>query len=56
MQNLDEHTITQEVLSRMTGTEDKRLHHVFSSLIQHLHDFAREVHLTEQEWEKGIEF
>lgn len=56
MQNLDEHTITQEVLSRMAGTEDQRLHHVFSSLIQHLHDFAREVHLTEQEWEKGIEF
>lgn len=56
MRNLDEHTITQEVIARMAGTEDKRLHQVFSSLIQHLHAFAREVHLTEQEWEKGIEF
>lgn len=40
----------------MIGTQDKRLHQVMTSLIEHLHAFARDVHLTEQEWGKGIEF
>lgn len=56
MRNLDEKTITQEVLARNVGTEDRRLHQIITSLVQHLHSFAREVQLTEQEWERGIEF
>ena len=27
-----------------------------TSLIKHLHEFAREVHLTEDEWFQGIQF
>jgi hydroxyquinol 1,2-dioxygenase len=27
-----------------------------ASLVRHLHDFAREVHLTEEEWFQGIQF
>jgi hydroxyquinol 1,2-dioxygenase len=32
------------------------LRQVMCSLVRHLHDFAREVDLTEAEWMKGIEF
>lgn len=56
MRNLDEQTITQAVLTRNANTEDRRLHEIMTSLIQHLHAFARETKLTEAEWEKGIEF
>lgn len=56
MRNLDEQTITQAVLARNAGTEDKRLHEIITSLVQHLHAFARETKLTEEEWEKGIAF
>lgn len=56
MRNLNEHNITEEVLSRLTGTPDKRLLEIMNSLIRHLHDFAREVKLTEPEWLEGIKF
>lgn len=56
MRNLDEQTITQAVLTRNSGTDDRRLHEILTSLVQHLHAFARETKLTEAEWEKGIEF
>ncbi|WP_095124649.1 intradiol ring-cleavage dioxygenase [Pseudomonas sp. Irchel s3a12] len=56
MRNLDEQTITQAVLTRNAGTENQRLHEIVTSLVQHLHAFARETNLTEEEWEKGIEF
>ncbi|WP_277395330.1 dioxygenase, partial [Pseudomonas viridiflava] len=56
MRNLDEQTITQAVLTRNAGTENQRLHEIMTSLVQHLHAFARETNLTEEEWEKGIEF
>ncbi|NBA95719.1 intradiol ring-cleavage dioxygenase [Pseudomonas sp. R5(2019)] len=56
MRNLDEHTITQAVLTRNANTEDARLREIMTSLVQHLHAFARETRLTEEEWEKGIEF
>lgn len=56
MRNLDEKTITQAVLARNAGTENRRLHQVMTSLVQHLHSFAREVNLTEEEWNEGIQF
>lgn len=56
MRDLNQHTITQAVLDRLADTSDSRLRLVLSSLIAHLHDFAREVKLTEAEWLKGIEF
>ena len=56
MRNLDEQTITQAALARNASTEDHRLHQVMTSLVQHMHSFAREVNLTEGEWLKGIEF
>ena len=56
MRNIDENTITPAVLQRIAGTEDARLKQIMTSLVRHLHDFVREVKLTEDEWKAGIDF
>jgi hydroxyquinol 1,2-dioxygenase len=56
MRTVDENTITAEALERIENTPNPRLKQVMSSLIQHLHDFARDVQLTEDEWFAGIRF
>jgi hydroxyquinol 1,2-dioxygenase len=56
MINIDEHSITAAVLEALSGTPDPRLKEILESLVRHLHDFAREVHLTEAEWSQGIDF
>ena len=53
---MNQHTITQEVVDRFAATPDPRLKQLMTSLVTHLHAFAREVHLTEGEWERGIRF
>ena len=50
MRNLNQHTITDAVLERHANTADPRLKQVMTSLVRHLHEFAREVALTEDEW------
>ena len=54
--DLDEHTITDAVLEQFASTPDPRLQEIMTSLVKHLHAFAREVNLTEDEWFRGIEF
>lgn len=56
MRNLNQDTITQAVIERFSRTPDPRLKEIMTSLVQHLHAFAREVKLTEEEWFRGIEF
>lgn len=56
MKNLDQYNITQAVLARLSQTPDPRLKQIMTSLVQHLHAFAREVKLTEAEWKQGIDF
>jgi hydroxyquinol 1,2-dioxygenase len=56
MQNLDENTITAAVLARLANTPDARLKLVLTSLVTHLHDFAREVELSEDEWLTAVKF
>jgi hydroxyquinol 1,2-dioxygenase len=56
MRNLNEDTITQAVLARHKDAPDARLKEIMTSLVQHLHAFAREVNLTEEEWFEGIRF
>lgn len=56
MRNLNEDNITQAVLQRLVNMPESRLKTVMNSLIQHLHSFAREVKLTEEEWFQGIQF
>jgi hydroxyquinol 1,2-dioxygenase len=56
MINIDEQTITDAVLQSFAKCPDERLRTILSSLVRHLHDFAREVRLTEPEWFAGIQF
>jgi hydroxyquinol 1,2-dioxygenase len=56
VRNLDQNTITEAVLARHAPTMDPRFRKIMTSLVNHLHAFAREVELTEEEWFKGIEF
>lgn len=56
MLDLNEYNITDEVHRRIASAPDSRLHEILTALVQHLHDFAREVKLTEPEWMTGIEF
>lgn len=56
MRNINENTITGAVLERMADCGDARLKEVLSALVRHMHDFAREIELTEAEWLAGIEF
>lgn len=56
MRNLTEHNITEEVVRRFASASNPRLRAIMGSLVQHLHAFAREVHLTEEEWFAAIQF
>jgi hydroxyquinol 1,2-dioxygenase len=56
VRNIDATTITSAFLQRLNDCADPRLKQVLTSLVTHLHDFAREVKLTEDEWMQGIQF
>jgi catechol 1,2-dioxygenase len=52
----DEASVTDKVLVAMRGAASPRLREVMAALVRHLHAFAREVRLTEEEFETGIDF
>ena len=56
MRDLTVMSVTDAVLEQMGGTPDPRLREVMASLVRHLHDFARDVNLTPEEWLKAIGF
>jgi hydroxyquinol 1,2-dioxygenase len=56
MREFDERTITQAVIERLANCDDPRFKQVMTSLITHLHDFVRDVQLTEAEWIGAIQF
>ncbi len=56
MREFDEQGITAAVLARMDQCGDARFRQVMTSLITHLHDFVREVKLTDAEWMGAIQF
>jgi catechol 1,2-dioxygenase len=47
--------ITAAVLARFAATPDERLRRIMQSLVTHLHAFAKDVELTEDEWRTAIE-
>ena len=51
-----EDNLTDEVVARLKKTKDKRFRELMTSAVKHLHAFAREVNLTEEEWFEGIKF
>lgn len=46
--------VTEAVLAAMSGTPDQRLAEIMASLVRHLHAFARDVKLTENEFEQAL--
>jgi hydroxyquinol 1,2-dioxygenase len=56
MRQFTEDNLTDAVVARLKQTKDKRLKEIMTSAVKHLHAFAREVNLTEEEWFEGIKF
>jgi hydroxyquinol 1,2-dioxygenase len=56
MRNFNESTITDAVIERIKDAPDARVKAISASLIRHLHDFVRDVRLTEAEWSYAIDF
>ena len=48
--------VTPAVLEAYKNIEDPRLREIVAALVKHLHAFAREVHLTEHEFEKAVQY
>jgi hydroxyquinol 1,2-dioxygenase len=57
MKSITHDNITQAVINHGDcGKTNPRLHEIYTSLITHLHNFVREVNLTEQELQHGRDF
>src|SRR6476660_9473596 len=56
MSRVTEDDLTDEVVDRLARTPDPRLREVVTALVRHLHAFAKEVRLTDEEWLTGIRF
>ena len=56
MSDFTESNLTDAVLGRLDGASDPRFKKIMSSLVRHLHDFVRDVELTEDEWFEAIKF
>ncbi|MDJ0105042.1 dioxygenase [Rhodococcus erythropolis] len=51
-----EDELVATVVASFDGTPDRRLKKIMQSLTRHLHAFIRDVRLTEEEWNRAIEF
>src|ERR1700678_2129270 len=56
MRDFDENNITAAVIDRYKNTPDPRLKSIMTSLVQHLHDFVRDVEPTEAEWGQAVDY
>ncbi|WP_347057076.1 dioxygenase [Blastococcus sp. HT6-30] len=56
MQLVTEDNITELAAERWATARDPRLAEVMTALVRHLHDFAREVRLTEAEWMAAMQW
>src|SRR5215813_9852306 len=54
--DLTEETITEVVQRTFDTSTDDRFRQIFVRLVQHLHDFARDVRLTSDEWFAAMGF
>jgi catechol 1,2-dioxygenase len=48
--------VTAAVVDAFNNTADPRVREILISLVKHLHGFAREVHLTEEEFERAVQY
>jgi hydroxyquinol 1,2-dioxygenase len=56
MQPVTEDNITELAVERWATAKDTRLAQIMTALVRHLHDFAREVRLSEAEWMAAIQW
>ncbi len=56
MERSDEQQVTDAALASFAGAGSERFAEVLGSLTSHLHAFAREVRLTQDEWRVAIDF
>jgi len=56
MRNVTKDNITDVFKGYMAEDMEPGMREVMGSLVQHLHDFARDVNLTHDEWRQGIGF
>ena len=56
LEPMTEDDLTDVVVARLDATPDPRLRVVTQALVRHLHAFAKEVRLTDEEWLAGIMF
>jgi protocatechuate 3,4-dioxygenase beta subunit len=56
MRNVTKDNITDVFMGYIGEEADPRLREVMGSLVKHLHSFAKEVNLTHDEWNIGLEF
>jgi catechol 1,2-dioxygenase len=50
----NQNDVTAAVLSELQRAKDPRFKEIMSALVRHLHDFAREVKLTEAEFQAAV--
>jgi hydroxyquinol 1,2-dioxygenase len=54
--NLTEQTLTEAVQQTFDGADSARFKEIFVSLVAHVHEFAREVRLSGDEWFAAMDF
>jgi hydroxyquinol 1,2-dioxygenase len=54
--NLSDESLTDAVVASFQDAPDARVKEISQSLVRHLHAFAADVRLTEEEWFAGIDF
>jgi len=54
IENLEQ--VTQAVLDETRRTPDPRTKEILQAMVRHLHAFVREVHLTEKEFDRAIQY
>jgi hydroxyquinol 1,2-dioxygenase len=54
--NLSDEQLTRAVVQSFENAPSERTREILQSLVAHLHAFASEVQLTEEEWATGIDF
>jgi hydroxyquinol 1,2-dioxygenase len=55
-QEARELAVTEEVVASFDGAQSARYREVMQSLVRHLHDFVRDVRLTDEEWHEAVGF
>lgn len=56
LKDISAENLTQHVIKISTNVDNERIKFLFSRLIQHAHDFVREVELQRDEWEAAWQF